>query len=145
MSAVKIAVQSEPVARQSLDTKVICSIILFPGFHSNLASNAWQPLSTLDLLHLMANTPGKISLPALPALPARHALKREPYPSVKVWTRGARFGLITCQCTHSLPQSARQRPSLPLCNLVSPPPLHMKMQCTLNMIIMMMPYGGWLL
>jgi len=39
MSAMKIAVHSEPEARQALDTRVICSIILFPGFHRNLACN----------------------------------------------------------------------------------------------------------
>jgi hypothetical protein len=59
MSAVKIAVHAEPEARQSLDTRVICSIMLFPGFHRDLACNlvnACRPLSTLDLVHLKANT-----------------------------------------------------------------------------------------
>ena len=38
MSAVKMAVQSEPAAVQSEDTRVICSMMLLPGFHSTLRS-----------------------------------------------------------------------------------------------------------
>lgn len=39
----KIAVQSEPEAKQGLDTRVIASIMLFPGFQSNLPCNLVNP------------------------------------------------------------------------------------------------------
>jgi len=62
-------------------------------------------LSTLDLVRLVANTWAKHELPVLPA---PHALKRWAYPSVKVWTRGARFGVVTCELVR---QRALQAPT----------------------------------
>ncbi len=59
MSAVKMAVQSEPAAVQSEDTRVISSMMLLPGFHSTLRTmrvslGTRAALEALELVEALA-------------------------------------------------------------------------------------------